>query len=484
MKFAKTLQGQVVSEWQDKYLDYKQGKKKAKAVRQAIKRLPGLRSESATSLQAIQEVDDRRAEFFNFLDQQLDKVNDFYRSEELEASKRAQLLREQLQEIPLLAPATEPSTEPASRPPPRRSIQGWTYPHVRAWAASTWQALRQTPTWIPNERQRDYARKRSPLPRHHKAVKRLKAILQEEYRHLELLRAFSDMNRTAFRKIIKKFIKESGEHENGLHTTYMEDKVNKAYFVVSDGLQASFDDYERLYAKHFTQGNRKVAASKLREKTVDSVDFIAPAGRAGIALGSALVLLILALVCGINDLNGIEPYAGQTTMLLQLYGGYFLILEMATMFVLACVVFNKFRINHGFIFELDRKSALNWYQQAGKFFPQKRNPPESPLHHPHPNYRSRYPNPRDREINEDQNEKIPVAPMKESPLHHHHPGHRSRHPNLGNREIDGDHVDPKKKGPSLHSRRPSYRSRHPNLGDREIDGHHGGMYVRNMLTCE
>lgn len=37
---------------------------------------------------------------------------------------------------------------------------------------------------------------------------------------------FTDMNRTAFRNITKKFIKESGEHDNGLHTTYMEDKVD------------------------------------------------------------------------------------------------------------------------------------------------------------------------------------------------------------------------------------------------------------------
>ncbi|KAK4501649.1 hypothetical protein PRZ48_007458 [Zasmidium cellare] len=382
MKFAKTLQEEEVAEWQDYYLDYKLGKKKVKAVQRAIKQLPDLRSQSSTSLQAIQEVDTRRADFFKFLDEQLKKINDFYRAEEQEAARRAELLREQLQTlaegrrnaalsaVPQPAPTengngnghqAKPSPPPSpSRPTFRQRLMRTISEQKHA----VQHAFGHHSTWVPNEHQRDYSRKPERLPPHHVAKRRLKALMQEEYRHLEMIRSFSDMNRTAFRKIIKKYLKETWSLDTGDRVTYMDDKVNKAYFVTSEEVQKLFDEYERLYAEHFERENRKVAASKLRARNVKPMQYVAPCGRAGFAYGAAFVLAILGIVYGAEDLFGVQPYSGQAVYLLQLYGGWFLVLYMAALFVVACAVFNRYRVNYGFIFELDPKSALNWFQMS------------------------------------------------------------------------------------------------------------------------
>lgn len=377
MKFAKTLQEEEVPEWQDYYLDYKLGKKKLKAVQRAIKQLPDLRShQSSTSLQAIQEVDLKRAGFFKFLDEQLKKINDFYTAEVQEAQRRADALREQLQTLAQvrrsnaardapLAPSAPrenaPKQAPSSSPTPtfRQRLMRTFSEHKH----SVQHAFGHHSTWVPNEYQRDYTRQPERLPPHHVAKRKLKALLQEEYRHLELIRSFSEMNRTAFRKIIKKYKKETWQEGAGARDTYMDDKVNKSYFVTSDAVQKLFDAYERLYADQFEGGRKKDAAMKLRAKNIKPMQYVAPYGRAGFAFGAAIVLAVMGISYGVQDLYG--PRYGDAVYLLQLYGGWFLVVYMAALFLAACAVFDKFRINYGFIFELDPRSKLNWYQLSG-----------------------------------------------------------------------------------------------------------------------
>jgi len=334
-------------------------------------------------MQGLNEVRERERELFGFLDRELEKVESFYRQKEEQAGSRLVELREQLhemrnrriEEIADLKRRKESNhghghAEEESENG-KSNATGWMEPikdklfkpgpNSKALAK-----MPRTPLMFPGNsagENRDYSRRPVDHDVPYRTAKRkLKLALQEFYRGLELLKSFALLNRTAFRKINKKYDKAVNARPP---YRYMNEKVNKAWFVNSDVLDGHINTVEDLYARYFEKGNHKVAAGKLRSFTKRS-DQSPSAFRSGLLVGIGAVFTIQGLAFGADLLlNDEDPTMRlHTAYLLQIYGGYFLMLYLFALFCLDCRIWTSSKVNYPFIFEFDLREHLDWREVA------------------------------------------------------------------------------------------------------------------------
>jgi uncharacterized coiled-coil DUF342 family protein len=366
-------------------------------------------------LTQVDQVRARQKEFFAWMDNELEKIETFYKSKEDEAGARLKILREQLHEMrnrriqevaeAQRAKAIRKEDERAafsftgrhpygqlkkdddspSRPNSREQLNAWLDPIERVFEGAkakvlnpkvgpnskALQHMRQSPEMLSgNNKQngnvdenRDYVRRpHDDAVPYRTAKRKLKLALQEFYRGMELLKAYALLNRTAFRKINKKYDKAVNAHPP---LRYMTDKVNKAYFVQSEVLDGHIHAVEDLYARYFERGNHKVAVGKLRSSSGRPADQSGSAFRNGVLIGTGGVFCIQGVIYGADLLHHPDPIIQlQTSYLLQIYGGYFLALYLFSWFCLDCSIWTRNKINYTFVFEFDPRHNLDWRQLA------------------------------------------------------------------------------------------------------------------------
>jgi hypothetical protein len=358
-------------------------------------------SHEDVALEAYREVDFRQAEFFKFLDKELEKIEEFYKSKEDEAEERMKVIREQLhvmrnrrlEEILQADQAKQKYTSNGSSADGDATAQ--TQPNAQAahesrhslpWLAPVTNTVDQidhaigkvrpgrigktsrtmgtlgTPK-LPADRAppADYSRHppSSDVP-YRVAKRKLKVALAEFYRGLELLKSYALLNRTAFRKINKKYNKTV---DASSQSHFMSEKVNGAYFVTSESLDTMFHDVEDLYARYFERGSRKVAVGKLRAKIAKAGDYTGSIWRQGVLATAGIVFGIQGLVYGAEEIYDPNPMIGtQAGYLLQIYAGYFLMLLLVSLFVIDARAFTQAKVNYQFVFEFDSRHMLDWRQ--------------------------------------------------------------------------------------------------------------------------
>ncbi|KAK4539711.1 hypothetical protein LTR36_010422 [Oleoguttula mirabilis] len=377
-------------------------------------------SNTDVALEAYREVDFRQAEFFLFLDKQLEKIETFHKSKEQEALERLKVLREQLhimrdqrgEEVmaaeqrrgsetlpPQNRGGAQPNGHLATQNGTTEACQQRRTAHPFSAVEATREALDRvrtgrlgktskamgqlgtppTPGQQPQQHQ-DYTRRATTTndPPYRTAKRKLKIALAEFHRGLELLKSYALLNRTAFRKINKKFDKTvhpaaavgsvDGSAAGGSSASgkdYMAEKVNTAHFVESATPDELLLQVEDLYARYFERGNRKIAVGKLRAKGAGAGSYYGAVVRTGVLVGGGLVLGLQGIVYGSLKLDTTIGHANRplrTSYLLQIYAGYFLMLLLVWLFCLDAAVFARFRVNYQFIFEFDTRHVLDWKQ--------------------------------------------------------------------------------------------------------------------------
>ncbi|ESZ94124.1 hypothetical protein SBOR_5478 [Sclerotinia borealis F-4128] len=358
---------------------------------------------------AFDHVRIRQQEFFSWMDTELEKVEAFYRSKEDEAGIRLQVLREQLHEMRnrRIQEVAEVEQAKAIRKDDERSAIGKisrgrsgdemsnahsSKDHLNAWLAPLGRfvdnaratalgphpgsnsralaSMKNSPEMQfqsqPNDLDtsndnRDYIRRPHENDVSYRTAKRkLKSALQEYYRGMELLKSYALLNRTAFRKINKKYDKAVNAHPP---LRFMTEKVSKAWFVNSDVLDGHLHAIEDMYARYFEKGNHKIAVGKLRKTVGKSMDQSGSAFRNGILIGIGAVFSIQGIIYGVEYLDHPDPTIRfQTAYLLQIYGGYFLGLYLFSLFCFDCSVWTRNKINYKFVFEFDPRHDLDWRQ--------------------------------------------------------------------------------------------------------------------------
>ncbi|KAK3327609.1 SPX domain-containing protein [Cercophora scortea] len=322
-------------------------------------------------------------EFYSFLDAELDKIETFYKMKEDQATQRLALLREQLHEMrnrrtEEIAEAKRQKELERDNSRSRDDLGEGSKDTGRDWMSplkarllkpgpnsKALQRMAQTPVMAHQNTDagRDYVRRphTDDVP-YRTAKRKLKLALQEFYRGLELLKSYALLNRTAFRKLNKKYDKAVKARPT---YRYMNEKVNKSWFVNSDVLDGHIHTVEDLYARYFERGNHKIANGKLRNLNRRPGDASANTFRGGLLIGCGGVFAVQGLIYGSELLFDVDLVLKERTgYLMQIYGGYFLMLLLFTLFTLACRVWTNNKVNYPFIFEFDTRNNLDWKQLA------------------------------------------------------------------------------------------------------------------------
>ncbi|KAL4896014.1 EXS family-domain-containing protein [Aspergillus ambiguus] len=295
--------------------------RRASLLKRVFSYADGDSPEKREQAQPRSEFERRQDEFFSFLENELTKIESFYQMKEEEATERLKILRQQLHIM-----RDQRIQEVLSRKKPRP--QDGNMPHAEGFGGLAGARLKETflgrrigknsraltQLGTPNPLQgddandivnrRDFSRRpdepiNSDVP-YRSAKKKLKHALQEFYRGLELLKAYAYLNRTAFRKINKKYDKVVNARPP---MRFMSDKVNKAWFVQSEVTENLMSAAEDLYARYFERGNRKIAISKLRNTIHKSGDYSQNTFRAGLLLMAGALFAIQALVYAAQHLH-------------------------------------------------------------------------------------------------------------------------------------------------------------------------------------
>lgn len=305
-------------------------------------------------------------EFIEWLDSEFRKIETFYKEKENEAIERYLLLQDQLfnlREQKIAAKVAKAQDKPTVHIPRNKTahkikkkiarkvelpslpatVQEAIFHHAKESSAQA-QEQAQGPS-------RDYTKREDDRISYNVARRQLKIALGEYYRSLELLKSYRLLNQTAFRKMIKKFDKMTGRNMQG---TYMQ-KVNGGYFCQSDVVEDLLRKTEDMYATYFENGNHKHAVEKLRAKSVPG-EFYGSMFIIGLSLGLAFPLFIEGIVKGVRNIHEGDPDA---VFLFQIWGGFFLVLLMITLFEVNCLIWRKYKINYPFIFEFSGFSQLD-----------------------------------------------------------------------------------------------------------------------------
>ncbi|XP_050239305.1 phosphate transporter PHO1 [Quercus robur] len=425
VKFSKELEAQLIPEWKDKFVNYRDLKKEIKkmkvskiiskpsqhtdgdfgvsifdSIRFFAKKISDKFQNSenetdiiqvkcksiedggdelyVTDLSQLFNEEDEVKRFFEKLDNELNKVNHFYKEREDGLHKKRENLNKQLQTILDLNQIFNKRRQKNSMPSlnGRNSPRSWSSPDRSSSFSESSIELAESPEMSETEEVLAALEKngvyftdsgtrtktKNGKPKMAMKIdspasfeKKIRGAFMELYKGLGLLRTYSSLNMTAFVKIMKKFDKVSNQNAS---ETYLK-AVKGSHFISSDKVVRMMDEVESIFAKHFANNDRKKAMKFLRpqqRKASHMVTFFVGLFT-GCFVSLFTVYALLAHLTGIfygdrrkDYMNTVYPIFS-TFALLSLH-----------LFMHGCNLFmwKSKRINYNFIFESSPKTALTY----------------------------------------------------------------------------------------------------------------------------
>ncbi|KAJ6981491.1 phosphate transporter PHO1 [Populus alba x Populus x berolinensis] len=395
VKFSKELEAQLIPEWKDAFVRSKSMEDGDEEVYQT------------ELVQLFSEEDEVRL-FFEGLDEELNKVNQFYKTKESEFLERGEILNKQLEilldlkrivnerrrkpnagvlsrswsssprnsnfsesgtelneistdsqtdeiiaaleknGINFINSATRTKTKKGKPKMAMRIDIPATTPTrtITAVTSMLWEDLVNNPK---KEGTGDFiSRKKIQC-----AEKMIRGAFVELYRGLGLLKTYSSLNMVAFTKILKKFDKVSNQQASA---SYLK-AVKRSHFISSDKVVRLMDDVESIFTKHFANSDRKKAMKFLRpqrQRESHMITFFV-----GLFTGCFVSLFsvyaILAHLSGIFRPNSERSYVETVYPVFSIFA-----LLSLHLFMYGCNLFmwKGTRINYNFIFEFQPSTAL------------------------------------------------------------------------------------------------------------------------------
>ncbi|KAJ1962726.1 Signal transduction protein [Dipsacomyces acuminosporus] len=292
-----------------------------------------------TFTKALGERLDEEHVFFAELEQELAKVNEFYKQKQELFSVRLESIKQQ-QKIydEMLAEEVEAATLH-----PKSSRRG-----------SVSQASHQD----SRPASKPVAAGAHPSSHLRAARSKLKRAMLEIYRGIDMLKNYRILCYTGFIKALKKYQKTANWCDG---TDYFLNRVDSCYLATSSRLNALATELESTYVERYAGGSRSKGMDMLRV-TATGTD----TGQNGSVFRSGLLLGVSApmIVRAIFDANLVsnERRVSYHHELLQIYGGIFLVLFFLILFSLNMKVWVRAHINYRFIFEVDPRDYLDsWH---------------------------------------------------------------------------------------------------------------------------
>ncbi|GMN38852.1 hypothetical protein TIFTF001_008078 [Ficus carica] len=388
VKFSKQFEGQLVPEWKEAFVDYWQLKKDLKKIH--------LLNGDVYETELLEQLADTDAakEFFNCLDYQLNKVNQFYKEESIgDRTEQEQPQENSTDEIDKndVAYSDSPRSDETGKPMAIKrddsklrtmsgrvfSCQGRNFginipltTPSRTFSAISYLVWEDFVNQSSKKCNPEGGKPRINKTKLHHAEKMIKGALVELYKGLGYLKTYRNLNMLAFVKILKKFDKVTGKQVLPIYLKVVE----SSYFNSSDKVINLADEVEELFTKHFAEEDRTKAMKYLKphqRKESHSITFFI-----GLFTGCLVALftgyVIMAHITGL--------YRRQKTASIYMETSYPVLRQVvfsATkqtniwfmfsllflhFFLYGCNIFawKKTRINYSFIFELSQTKELKY----------------------------------------------------------------------------------------------------------------------------
>ncbi|XP_030555499.1 xenotropic and polytropic retrovirus receptor 1 homolog [Drosophila novamexicana] len=297
MKFGKTFESHLTSEWRQQYINYVELKA---MIRTAVENAPDSRNKSVYEIYCL----DFKDEFFTRLTAELKRVNEFFEYKMAEARRKHATFK-----VKLLYMTAHAGEKPAG------VIPG-----------------------LP------------PLADQPRNVRKLERAYSEFYFSLVLLNNFQQLNYTGFYRLSEKCDKYF-KPPTGVRwiRTYLD---TASLSLDGDELRGMIIDVENIYTQYIAQGDRAKAMQKLRVPPLGQSTSPGYVFSAGVLLGLFLVSAVVCVISAFTMVNNPEEFSTFT----RLYRGPFSLMLYSFCLVGNVYVWQSVGINHVLIFELNPRN--------------------------------------------------------------------------------------------------------------------------------